>query len=459
MSVCLTCIGICDNRIYGVIHRTLRVMSLLILPFRSKSGKTGEITRAMSQNFFKPNRFAKNSNQDRYKMTFDNFDHAYIARQPHKIYDSGFGTTLKQWFRNPLVITVSLFCLGAFAANTLIGFFGAEQTSEESLPLVTADSQPFKTTPVERGGMSVPNHESTVFQTMRSVSLSEQAPVQGPSLQETSNQSLQAFAAEAAQKLEDEKPPVNLLDPPPAAKDTAGAPATDSTEDSIASGSVQDEAENASAEQAAAKIENLLAEIDETPIIASASEAGDDGQPVVKVTNEVIPPNPGVVQTSARSGVQPGQSSPETIEFVRSVLEKKDTRAVLGSQTPSQEAAMRGAGSEREPGFAEIASAPAASVADIEPASGNPVQDVEGATYYVQLSSVTSEAGAQSEWSKLQASFVEYLAGQPHRVARADLGERGVYYRIQAGPYSKEAAVGLCEQIKAQKPGGCLVVQ
>ncbi|MCB1721141.1 MAG: SPOR domain-containing protein [Alphaproteobacteria bacterium] len=39
------------------------------------------------------------------------------------------------------------------------------------------------------------------------------------------------------------------------------------------------------------------------------------------------------------------------------------------------------------------------------------------------------------------------------------MGERGTYYRIQAGPMSRASASDICDSIKAQKPGGCLVTQ
>lgn len=80
--------------------------------------------------------------------------------------------------------------------------------------------------------------------------------------------------------------------------------------------------------------------------------------------------------------------------------------------------------------------------------------------FYVQLGSVTSAAGAASEWAKLHATFASELgSGVGYRVEEADLGARGTYHRIQAGPYTEDRARAACDAIKARKPGGCLVVK
>jgi hypothetical protein len=51
------------------------------------------------------------------------------------------------------------------------------------------------------------------------------------------------------------------------------------------------------------------------------------------------------------------------------------------------------------------------------------------------------------------------LSGAEYRVQRADLGAKGVFFRIQAGPMSKDSAKSVCDAIKASKPGGCVIVQ
>jgi cell division protein FtsN len=88
-----------------------------------------------------------------------------------------------------------------------------------------------------------------------------------------------------------------------------------------------------------------------------------------------------------------------------------------------------------------------------------PVTTVVSSTgdYYVQLGSVKTADGAESEWKKIAAKYPSILSGYNHRVETADLGEKGTFYRIQAGPVSKDKAVSTCEAIKKINSNGCLL--
>jgi cell division septation protein DedD len=77
--------------------------------------------------------------------------------------------------------------------------------------------------------------------------------------------------------------------------------------------------------------------------------------------------------------------------------------------------------------------------------------------YVVQLSSVKSRADAQNEWKTKVARYALLTDETPYRIEEADLGEKGIYYRVQAGPMGKNEADRLCDSIKNVTPGGCLV--
>jgi len=79
--------------------------------------------------------------------------------------------------------------------------------------------------------------------------------------------------------------------------------------------------------------------------------------------------------------------------------------------------------------------------------------------YFVQLGSVSSPDKAEAEWKRLKSRYNNILSAQNHRIERADLGDRGVFHRIQAGPLPEDKAEKICAALKkAGKPGGCLVV-
>ncbi len=79
--------------------------------------------------------------------------------------------------------------------------------------------------------------------------------------------------------------------------------------------------------------------------------------------------------------------------------------------------------------------------------------------YFVQLASVKSDDGARKEWARLRKGHAELLGDLKLDVQRADLGDRGIFYRIRTGPFPNRAtARDMCAQIKAAKLG-CLVVR
>lgn len=78
--------------------------------------------------------------------------------------------------------------------------------------------------------------------------------------------------------------------------------------------------------------------------------------------------------------------------------------------------------------------------------------------YSVQVSSQRSEADAQSSYRALQAKFPGPLGGRQAIIRRADLGDKGVYYRAMVGPFGTiEQASELCGSLKAA--GGQCIVQ
>ncbi|MCL2673339.1 MAG: SPOR domain-containing protein [Alphaproteobacteria bacterium] len=101
------------------------------------------------------------------------------------------------------------------------------------------------------------------------------------------------------------------------------------------------------------------------------------------------------------------------------------------------------------------ATAPAAP----QPAAPRPVLNFQdGGPWRVQLVSAQNQAGVTREWTRLQ-SRVPALRGQPHDVTRADLGERGIFFRLRAGEFRTRAeAESLCASVRAANEN-CIVVR
>ena len=97
----------------------------------------------------------------------------------------------------------------------------------------------------------------------------------------------------------------------------------------------------------------------------------------------------------------------------------------------------------------EAPSAPVATAPAAAPAAGG---------YAVQVTSQRSEAEAQTEFKTLQAKFPGQLGNRQPIIHRADLAEKGTFYRALVGPFaSSEAAAAMCSNLKAA--GGSCIVQ
>jgi hypothetical protein len=78
--------------------------------------------------------------------------------------------------------------------------------------------------------------------------------------------------------------------------------------------------------------------------------------------------------------------------------------------------------------------------------------------YLVQVSSQRNEADAQASYKALQGKFPSVLGSRSPLIKRADLGDKGVYYRAMVGPFgSPDEASQFCGSLKTA--GGQCVVQ
>jgi hypothetical protein len=78
-------------------------------------------------------------------------------------------------------------------------------------------------------------------------------------------------------------------------------------------------------------------------------------------------------------------------------------------------------------------------------------------TYRVQIASVKSEWEAKDEWKRLKLRYPILLQRLNLSVARVDLGEKGVFYRLLIGPLPNKAAANeFCLSAKNRKLA-CLI--
>jgi hypothetical protein len=212
---------------------------------------------------------------------------------------------------------------------------GQEKYTDVDVPVITADTTPYKAKPADPGGMDVPHRDSTVFESLDKKS----APARAEKVTSKQEEPLDRKKL----GLDTSKPKMNL---------DAQSP----------------------------------------PLPAANKEAA------------VYPPVP------------PKQSAPTT-KTAQSV--KRETKSLEALKPAAGEAAPSAA--------------------------------------YVQLGAYKTEAEALSEGTRLHKKYPQ-LQSLTMRAQKADLGAKGVYYRLQAGAPSADKAKSVCAALKSAG-ASCMVVK
>jgi hypothetical protein len=112
-------------------------------------------------------------------------------------------------------------------------------------------------------------------------------------------------------------------------------------------------------------------------------------------------------------------------------LQQHSAAATLASQSPAQIPA------------ALAAAAPS----QTKPGAG-------GGRAMLQIGAYESEDLAKSAWMAFQSKHAGSLAGATSDIQRADLGSKGIWYRLRVGPFAdKSAANTVCDKLKAEGAG------
>jgi hypothetical protein len=98
------------------------------------------------------------------------------------------------------------------------------------------------------------------------------------------------------------------------------------------------------------------------------------------------------------------------------------------------------------------ASEPVASIASLIEGMSGPAGG-----WRVQIASVKSEDIAKSTWARLQAAHGDVLGSLRMQPTKVDLGDKGVWYRVQAGPLDEKQAQGVCGTLRTRKTD-CVII-
>ncbi len=97
-------------------------------------------------------------------------------------------------------------------------------------------------------------------------------------------------------------------------------------------------------------------------------------------------------------------------------------------------------------------------VASRTPAAPGAAAPLAAGGMMVQVSSQRSEDAARATYRDLQARYPGILGGYDANIQRADLGDRGIYFRVRVGPFASTNAQSLCTALK-NAGGDCILTR
>jgi hypothetical protein len=179
--------------------------------------------------------------------------------------------------------------------------------------------------------------------------------------------------------------------------------------------------------------------------IKTFSVAGDTANGIAAPAT-AAPPAPAKPAPAARVAPAPSTATPAPRAAAPPSSANASANAPLSL---SPQAAQTAPAPEPRTRVATVAPATQAAPA---PAGGG------GGGYLVQISSQRNEADAQASFKAMQGKFPAVLGSRAPLIKRADLGEKGIYFRAMVGPFgSADEASQFCGSLKTA--GGQCVIQ
>jgi len=319
---------------------------------------------------------------------------------------SGFSTRAFSIFL--VLLSVSAFILLAWYAYES----GTAPHEPGEVPLIKADAKPYRTKPDEPGGMEIPHRDKTVYNAISGADVPPKVEKLLPDEEEplaeevTKGQSPDIDLAQTRQQIlkeeDKEKRPVEALiqkKAPPQAEEL-----------------LDEELKEADS------LEKQMLKEESAP-----EKAKDDAKP----SEEAEETHP-----------QEKQAQPTPKAKEKKTLQEAPVKEVAPLAEPKEAAPVEKPAAKQKEN-AEVVSKTSANLTP----------------HRVQLGAYKSREEAEESWHKIVKAQSNLLKEKGHTIERADLGAKGIFYRLQLVPFaSRDEANALCKELKANKQG-CFVVK
>lgn len=332
----------------------------------------------------------------------------------------------------PRVIRLSAMGLalaGVAAFGVIVYSAYQDKPTPDQVPMITADNSPLRERPAYEGGMQVANRDSTVY---------SQLDGQG------SQPGLERLMPPAEQPVDGPA----ALDP--AAPGMLGEPRRPDGTPALTGDEIRMmHQQRRILQQRGDASEQAMQQLSEVATNLPQGAAQGQISTVIAQAERIEPPAaPAPVAAAPQivaAAPAPAPAPAPTIEGLTASATSEETEQPLASLSQAQVVAQR---TSQPP---VVTPQEERQVAAIAPAAGA----VSGRV--VQLGAVRTEEAAKAEWTRLQAKYRRQLGSLQPQIERADLGARGIYWRIRGGSVTEAEGKSICEALKAAGQS-CLVV-
>jgi hypothetical protein len=324
--------------------------------------------------------------------------------------------------------------LGAIALGGALAFAYKQSgggLGSEPPPLVQADNSPVKEVPDQPGGKEFPHKNKLIYDRLQNADepeaerlVSRQEDVAVPAL-----------------------PGPDMAAMPAPVATTDAAPPTTQALPGAASIPVAAVEDPAMPDGGPRKVKTMVVRPDgsvETPPVPAAPEAG----PAQASPAQAAP------SQAASAQAAPAQAAPAEAAAPAAALAAAEAQPAPAAPTPPAAAQPQEAAPAPAP---EPKPKPAAKPQ--QTAAATPAAAPAKSKYVVQVGSKKNQTEALASFADMQQKYPTLLASYRPIVQKADLGAKGIWYRLRIGPITdKTAASKLCSQLKSQGLPDCLVM-
>ncbi|MCI5050380.1 MAG: SPOR domain-containing protein [Rickettsiales bacterium] len=340
-------------------------------------------------------------------------------------------------FRWMSVVVLLLAVAGFFSLAWYAYYSGTSNVQYEEAVVIEADDAPLKVEPEDEGGMEFPHQEKTIYEAVESYN-QDSAPVK-------------VAAAPEKPIIPDDMPETTK----PSNDEKVAAIIQKAVEHTQIEMGNEVEAVGGPDEEAAVAVKQAPKPEDVKTI--SKQEVVVRMEPVAKPKEIVVAQKP--EPTPAPAAPQPLIETKQAPMSVSETKTKEPAAPVslgtIPTESPKPKAAPKPVVEKKADGELTISN-PVPMVDKKKPApKAEPVAAPAQAStaHKLQLAAFRSNAEAESNWARISKAH-SVLSGMPHDVQRADLGAKGVFYRLRVSGFSsKQDAINACAKLKAAKQG------